>query len=288
MLCKNNWINLTWDGKTARDKTENIRVEFLRRARVLMDFDHACDRVASEIYDSHKNLYLALSGGSDSEYVATCLHRNGIPFTPLILRYNLATSNDQHYETWYAMRWCRTHNVEPVIVDIDDYVTSDHGKAVYLKHKPRLLGGSVTAGFLHQYVNELGGKLVTGYQIEYYPDQEQMTYLEPQLGDYRGFVLEESDLYIETLAPNQHPWAFYYWSPEVMSSFVNAWDTNLNMCDNKARIYKTSPRPKFLYPANFFPGKQWIIRKTLSENNWGTIDCALLGDRKSLLDQLLE
>ena len=54
-------------GTAARNKTENIRVEFLRRAHTLMQFDHACDLAASEIYDSHKNLYLALSGGSDSD-----------------------------------------------------------------------------------------------------------------------------------------------------------------------------------------------------------------------------
>lgn len=288
MLCKDNWINLTWDGLAARNKIENVRVEFLRRARVLMQFDHACDRVASEIYDSHKNLYLALSGGSDSEYVATCLHRNGIPFTPLILRYNLATSNDQYYETWYAMRWCRTHGMEPVIVDIDDYVTSDHEKSVYMTIKPRLLGGAVTSGFLHRYVNQREGKLISGYQLEYYPDHEQMTYLEPQLANYRGFVLEESDLYIETLAPDQHPWAFYYWSPEVMASFVHAWNTDLNMCDNKAAIYKTSPRPKFVYPENFFPERQIKIRTLLAEQKWGTVDCARLGDRESLLDQLFD
>jgi hypothetical protein len=136
-------------------------------------------------------------------------------------------------------------------------------------------------------VSEREGKLVSGYQIEYYPDHEQMNYLKPQLGDYRGFVLEESDLYIETLEPDQHPWAFYYWSPEVMASFVHAWDTNFNMCDNKSRIYNTGPRPKFVYPENFFPAKQITFRNLLTEQKWGTIDCALLGDRETLLDRLL-
>jgi hypothetical protein len=81
---------------------------------------------------------------------------------------------------------------------------------------------------------EYNANLVTGMQLEYYPDYEQMTYLEPQLGDYQGFVFEESDFYLETLAPNKHPWGFYYWSPDIMASFVNEWNTNLNMQENKS------------------------------------------------------
>lgn len=288
MLSSNHWIDISWDGLSQRHSKQNISVIFTRRASSVMDFDRACDKAAGEIYDSYKNLYLGLSGGSDSEYVATCLHRNGIPFTPLILNYNQATSKDQYYETWYALRWCRLHNVQPTVIDINDYVGSDHEKSVYLTIKPRLIGGAVTSGFLHKFVNERQGKLISGFQLEYYPDLGQMTYLEPQLKDYCGFVMEESDLYIETLDPNQHPWAFYYWSPEIMASFVHAWDTSIDICDNKSRIYNTSPRPKFTYPSDFFSCQQAHVRLMLAEQKWGSVDCALLGTKQMLLDQLVE
>jgi len=288
MLCNDNWIDLTWDGASSRTGKENIQVEICQRAKTLINFDLACNRAAQEIYDTHKNLYLGLSGGADSEYVATCFHRNGIPFTPVILQYNLATSNDQVYESWYAKQWCRQHNVEPLIVNIDNYVTSEHEKNVYLTLKPRLLGGAVTAGFLKKFVDSRGGKLISGFQIEYYPDHEQMTYLEPQLTSYNGFVLEESDLYIETLGTNQHPWAFFYWSPEIVAGFVHGWNVDKTMTENKSIIYKTSCRPKFSYPRNFFPGDQGTIRKAIANSKWGTIDCALLGTKEQLLSRLLE
>jgi len=287
MLCNNNWVDFSWDGLPTRQKTENIQINIKRHARAIMDFHVASDQVASEIYDSHKNLYLGFSGGSDSEYVATCLKRNGIPFTPVIVKFNTATTQDQNYEVWYALRWCRINHVQPLIVNIDDYVTSDHEKSVFQKVKPRLLGGQCMAGFLHKFVSERGGKFISGYQIEYYPDHEQMTYLEPQLGNYRGFVIQESDCYLEAIAPDQHPWAFFYWSPEIVASFVNAWNTNQNMCDNKARIYNIAPRPKFVYPNGFFPGKQWVIRRAIADNNFGSRDCVLLGDKKELLDRLV-
>jgi hypothetical protein len=288
MLCRDNWIDISWDGASFRTGKENIQVEVRRQAKTLINFDLACDMAAQEIYDTHKDLYLGLSGGADSEYVATCFHRNGIPFTPIILQYNLAKSNDQVYESWYAKQWCKQHNVKPLIVDIDNYVTSEHEKSVYNTLKPRLLGGAVTAGFLKKFVDEHKGKLLSGFQIEYYPDHEQMTYLEPQLTCYNGFVLEESDLYIETLGTNQHPWAFFYWSPEIVAGFVHEWNVNKTMTENKSLIYKTSPRPKFWYPFNLFPGDQQSIRKAIAAGKWGTLDCALLGTKEQLLSQLLE
>lgn len=295
MFCKNQWINISWDGASVRHSKENLRVTFNQRAKTLLDFNHACDIVASEIYDSHKNLYLAFSGGSDSEHVANCLHRQGIPFTVLILNYNQATSKEQQYESWYAKAWCRRHNVTPMIVDFGDYAQTVVEKTKFIYLKPRLHGGAPTASFLHDLMNKLEGQLITGYQLEYYPDYDQMTYLEPQLGLYSGFVMQESDFYLETLQPNRHPWAFFYWNPEIMASFVHSWDIVWNMQENKSIIYQTALRPKFNYPLGFFkqdygPRRfdQYLMRKTLSNAKWGTRDCALLGTKEDLLQQLLE
>lgn len=287
MLCNDSWVDLNWDGQALRVKDENVKITFNRRAKSLVNFDQACDQVASEIYDSHKNLYLALSGGSDSEYVATCLFRNKIPFTPLIIDYGKYQARIPQYELWYAQQWCKKHQMQPKIVSLDDYPSSAAEQEHYLKLKPRLYNGVVTSGFLYETMQELGGKLITGSQLEYYPDYEQMTYLEPQLGTYNGFVLEESDLYIETLIRDFHPWAFYYWSPEILSSFVHNWDCNLTMQENKSAIYKTSPRPKFGYITKFYTEFQNNARSTLSKK-WGTRDCALLGTKEHLLEQLLE
>lgn len=287
MLCKDSWIDISWDGLGARTGKENLKVAFNKRAKTLLDFDLACDQVAEEIYDSSKNLYLALSGGSDSEYVATCLVRNNIPFTPLIIDYKNYQGKYPQYELWYANQWCKKHQIAPKIVELDKYPLSENEKQNYNKIKPRLPNGTITSGFLHLLMEELDGNLVTGSQLEYYPDHEQMTYLEPQLGNYNGFVMEESDYYLEIIQQDRHPWAFFYRSPEVMSSFVNAWDCNLTMQENKAAIYKTSPRPKFGYTANFFTDFQHTVRKSLTKK-WGTRDCALLGTKEHLLSQLLE
>jgi hypothetical protein len=288
MICKDNWIDISWDGHSVRTEKENLKVKFNRKAKTLLSFDQACDQAAGEIYDCYKNLYLALSGGSDSEYVATCLHRNGIPFTPIILRYNNVIGKDQHYESWFAKLWCKKHQVTPMIINTDDYTKSAQEKQNYLTVKPRLFHGMATQGFLDKFMTQHDGKLISGNQLEYYPDSDQMIYLEPQLGNYQGFVMEETDFYLETLHPDYHPWAFYYWSPEVMAGFVSAWNFDITMQENKSNIYKTSIRPKFDYPKGFFSDKQFNFRSVVSSQKWGTLDCALLGNRKELLNQLLE
>lgn len=288
MFCKNNWINISWEGFPVRQEKENLTVRFEQRAKTLIDFDLACDIAASEIYDTHKNLYLALSGGSDSEYVASCLVRNGIPFIPIIINYNHVTHNDQRYEQWYAKMWCKKNQITPLIVDIGNYTQSADEKEKFTFVKPRINGSVATLGYISNLVRERGGQLITGNQLEYYPDVEQMTYLEPQLGDYVGFVMEESDYYLEVMEPNRHPWAFYYWSPETMAGFVSKWDTSLTMQENKSAIYKTSLRPKFDYPHGFFTEQQGKYRALFSKQKWGTLDCALLGTKEHLLAQILE
>ena len=287
MLCKNNWIDLSWGGLPVRQGAEDITVKINQRARELLPFAKACDRVAEEIYSNYKNIYVAMSGGSDSENVANTFLRMGIPFRPIMITYNVTRHNDQKLEMWWAEQWCRKHNVEPLVVDVGNYANSEREKYYTNLIKPRLSYGTVTHGLILDTITELGGNLVSGFQLEYYPDHEQMEYLRPVLGDYQGFVMEEADAYVETLAPNQHPWAFYYYNPEILASFVNEWDTSLTMQENKARIYGTVHRPKFVYHRDVFSPDVAKIRDG-ARKHWGTKDCALLGTREQLLDQLLE
>lgn len=287
MLCKDQWISISWDGLPVRKRTENLRVEFNKKAESVLPFEQACDIVAQEIYSQHKKLYVTLSGGCDSENVANAFFRNNIPFTPLILMYDHVLQRDQQIESWFAFQWCKKHKVEPLVVNCGDLVGSMQERESYLSVRPRLYFGNTTSFLLSEQIKNLDGKLVTGSQLEYYPDHEQMTYLEPQLKDYVGFVMEESDYYLETIVPNQHPWAFHYWNPEILAAFVNEWDTTLTMQENKAQIYKVAHRPKIAYPQDMLDKDSFNRRKGLSQT-FGTIDCALLGTKDSLLEKLVK
>lgn len=286
MFCKNNWIDISWDGKPIRTGPEDISLKINCRANELIPFDQACDQVAKDIAAKHENLFVSLSGGSDSEYVASCFHRNNIPFTVLMINYDHELNPSQHYERWFARQWCKKHNVVPLEVNVGVMIETQQDHALFPKIKPRLPKALTTQRILLELCDKHRASLVTGMQLEYYPDLDQMAYLEPWLGDYQGFVFEETDFYIETMIPNGHPWAFYYWTPEVMASFVHAWNIDLNMQQNKSQIYNTSLRPKFPYTGEFYSYKTWKCRNLFSQK-YGTRDCALLGTRSALLQKLM-
>jgi len=287
MLCRDNWIDISWDGLPQRKQKENLRVIFNQKADKIIPFDQACDQTAHEIYSQYKNLYVALSGGCDSENVANTFYRNNIPFTPIILIYNNVDDQEQVTESLYAIEWCKKHKIEPWVIHSQNFIGSLEERAAFLNVKPRLFFGNVTSLMLATHVKERNGLLVTGYQLEYYPDHEQMTYLESQLGNYVGFVMEETDRYLETMCPDQHPWGFHYWSPDILAAFVNEWDTSMTMQENKANIYKVPHRPKLSYPKDFAPPDIYHNRHLLL-SQFGTLDCALLGTKQSLLEKLVK
>lgn len=61
------------------------------------------------------NIALGLSGGADSEAIATILHNMRRPFTPLIFNYNGKNKHD----TDYAVAWCEAHGYYPRLIPFD-------------------------------------------------------------------------------------------------------------------------------------------------------------------------
>jgi hypothetical protein len=61
------------------------------------------------------NIALGLSGGADSEAIATILHRMGRPFTPLIFDY---LGKNKH-DTDYAIAWCEANGYYPRVIPMD-------------------------------------------------------------------------------------------------------------------------------------------------------------------------
>lgn len=285
MLCANQWLNIDWGGQAVRTGFQNISMTFNQTASTIMPFDKACDQAAEMIYAEHKNIYVELSGGCDSENVANTFTRLKIPFTPVLLTYDFCRANEHRLEAWYATHWCKQNNITPLVVDVGSYINSQLEKLRFIKIKPRLWRGLITKAFLLDEIEKRGGQMVNGSQLEYYPDHEQMEYLRPSLGDYQGFVLQEGDYYEEVLSPNRHPWAFHYWTPEVLASFVYHWDESLTMQENKSQIYKVNARPKFLYAADILD-QDTIDKRATVASKFGTQDVAVLGSKKQLLSKL--
>jgi hypothetical protein len=291
---KDQWIKFSLNRSYTNPYPEKELEVYLRptQASAVVDWKTAARRVAEDIYASYDNLYVAMSGGIDSEFVAQTFFDLGIPFKPIIFR----VSDLNELDIWWAFKWCRDNNVEPVVVDatIEDWVT--RLSSVSRKYCGRFGAGSGTMSFVNDYVIAHGGNLVTGAGfIEYFPD-ENLDYMTTRYKDSsmhnpdgtpkQGYLMHEPDL-IQQLSYPTMPFNFLSWTPEIVLSYVHHRDMALDSAANKAKIMNCLPRPKNIGVPNCFfmlhpRARKWVGIK----NNIGTAECAYLGTREELLTVL--
>ena len=78
---------------------------------IVTDFTIASDQTAKLIANTYQNLYICLSGGLDSEYVAKVFLRNKIPFTAIII-----CTMENVGEVWFAKHFCNQNNLRYFLV----------------------------------------------------------------------------------------------------------------------------------------------------------------------------
>jgi hypothetical protein len=109
-LLKDNYITQTGEGDTFQIKVEKIK-------RPFGNYYEESKLAAEEIYDLKEGpLHVMYSGGLDSEYVLSVFRSLGMDITPVIVRLN---PNYNDHDIFYAFEYCKEHNIEPIIVDID-------------------------------------------------------------------------------------------------------------------------------------------------------------------------
>lgn len=113
MLTKNNWLYTNLDERIINPNS-NFNVIFNLYSFKEMDFQSAADFTCQEIAKDFDNLFLALSGGMDSDFVLRCFHRNGVKIHPIIV----SCCNDEENE--YAYRLCDELKITPTIVKINE------------------------------------------------------------------------------------------------------------------------------------------------------------------------
>jgi hypothetical protein len=178
-----------------------------------------------------KPLYLALSGGIDSEFVANTLIKEQIPFTPVILK----IGDLNKLETWYAEYWCYKNNIKPDILEytLETYSHALAGvfpKLVQLKNytqAPILL--------IYKHVHEAGGHCIYGG------------------GDInldckrKEFYCNSLDFISDLVDRWNHPSSFFMYTPELALAYIKSFDISISEQYNKIALYNVAPRPKIDY-----------------------------------------
>ena len=196
-----------------------------------MSVTAAADHAAQMIHSLYPNLWLAMSGGLDSEFVADVLLRNNIPFTPVIVQDPV---NAEHV---YARHWCRKNCIEPKL--LEDLLSSDQRREV-LHSLARRAGNPYTIAHLPVVLAKMAEKqgcaLIAGTG-ECFNDED---YPVP-MGDSADFY--ERDWLLE-MENSRHPGAFLSYTPELMYALISNIDCTLPTQEAKSNLYGLGFRPK--------------------------------------------
>lgn len=193
---------------------------------------------ARMIASEHENIWIALSGGYDSEFVARCFHDAGIPFTPIIWRDAYDVESD------YALHWCRKRNIVPKILNRN---LSDN-KTIKWLHKlsSKLCSDSILSSInivLAKEAERNQAVLVTGTGVAT-PDFPRFP---NAMGDLTSFA--EYDFFIELWYAEskiKHPGSFFTYTPEIFYAIISRVNTEMHAQEFKAQVYELDFRPKIL------------------------------------------
>lgn len=203
-----------------------------------LTFQSAADYTSKLIADRCPNLYLAMSGGLDSEFVAEVLYRNGISFTPIV-----ALTPD-NVEPHCALHWCKLHNLDPVIITF----TENDPRLIrqfrlIAKELKQASGLTNIVAYLAEYVSQLGGQLLVGDSPFGGPTD---SYYQPS-GEI--FEIDWYSFIVEFMQPNTHPGAFFQYTPELFLAKAKSLNISISESAGKAELYEIPFKPKDPNPA---------------------------------------
>jgi hypothetical protein len=204
MKTKNDWIN----GNIAEritDPRSSFNITLNPYPFKKLDFNSAVKLTVNEISNSYSNLYLALSGGYDSEFTLRAFHKMNIPITPIIVCY----ANKAERE--FAYKVC----VELQIKYLEIHITDDDYLNYYTENIYKKFNGAghnaTQSGFAAEYVATNGGTLIICNHL---------------IGEY-GIISDDEfasssewDFYLENIYPDTNIINFFLYTAELAYSMM--------------------------------------------------------------------
>lgn len=235
MYSYNDWFQTNVKNHVAGES--NFKVYLRPYQFKSLDFHSAAKMTAELLYARHKKIYLAYSGGLDSEFILKTFLDNGIPITPVIV---LTPHN--HIESCYAFRFCRKYSLTPVVLE---YTEKQLLEAIYHIILSKVNHFSPTcACFIHmllvmKYAEENGGVMLCG---EHPVSDQGKNEFHSIMGTDMTF--ESGPFYYHALSNVDHPSAFYYHTLELFYAILHELDYTVHVNDAKTKLFGLEYRPK--------------------------------------------
>ncbi len=198
-----------------------------------MSFDDAADYTAKLISEKYNNIYIGLSGGLDSEYVANVFLRNKISFTPIIWKDPYSKESD------FALYYCRKNNLKPFIIEKDllDSVVYTSAKKAAKQFNSSDIVAAINVIIMKTVEKNNGYFLMsTGMPIT-----AGETYPAPIDCNHTEFMKNE---FYPELKELNHPGSFFCYTPELLHSYTKSLDYSLPIQEAKSKLYCIPFRPK--------------------------------------------
>lgn len=235
MFTKNNWLYSNIKQRII-DPSIDLFVNInLRNITVKkLSFEDACDYNVNQIKNSYnKKIYIAFSGGMDSEKIVRVFHRNKIDFLPIIV-----ICDDNKEETQIAFDVCKELSLDPVVLHMTE---NDLKYVLFIDILTTLKSIGIYAAqhiFASKFVTLEKGILIDGAEML---DSEG-----PIKNTKIG--LNDWDIYPYGLLSNVSiSIPFYYYTPEIFYSFVERVDEKSDdtIQTFKSKLYQIKNRPKY-------------------------------------------
>jgi hypothetical protein len=288
---KDQWLKYHFDNDYKRiNPKSNLELLITKKINKVLSFDEARIEVAKDIYNfaNGRKIYVAMSGGADSEIVAQSFYDLKIPFVPIIADLYFYSIHANYADSWWAKLWCKEKSVAP-------YILKYNGTKLLTELVP--VADSINARHLYpnlyillaNHVKEQGGVLVSGQGLfEYFPDPV-LDYLSDLndsnvVSNESGWLFHECDVYLDIADPGYHPYNFLSWTPEIAYSIVKSRNYTIPGEVSKSILYKTAIRPKMQGPDVFI----YLLGEKQRElrSKFGTSEIAYLGTSERLLMEL--
>ncbi len=254
MTIKNNWITTSLVERTSKNLCP-FTMTINPYSFEIDSFKNNSKRVAKEICETHKDVYVFYSGGMDSEYVLKVFLDEKLPVTPVLI---VTPFNME--ELSYAVKFCKNKNIKPFIIEYDSY-------KMYriMSYKCFEKGYFSFIAALHldacDIISDRGGTVVTGYGEPFIGP-----FGLPEAKNIKRVNFMEGDYYIE-YHPGNHVGSFFTYDLSLHFSMLNDITLVGNLQNSKSNLYEVEYRPKiswskeFLTTVNLFQDKSidWFI-----------------------------
>jgi len=146
---------------------ERFKIKFSPIQRPLLPWkDELSNTVKTIASNSKKPLYVALSGGIDSEIIARTLLENSIRFSAITVEY---TDNLNSHDIQYAKDFCKEHSIHQQIITVDPHYLYTIKMEEYIKqgYHARNLYRYLQL-FITEAVEKLNGTAIFGSETQAY------------------------------------------------------------------------------------------------------------------------